>query len=101
MNKEQLLFDYLNGMVSKDLVRVYKADLKKIQKILLEMGYPYKDARYRSRTYNSKAFSDWNEEEAAYFYGFILGDGCLHEKGNTKSIVIGLNTKDIDILEKL
>ncbi len=100
MNKEQLLFDYLNGMVSKDLVRVYKTNLKKIQKILLEMGHPYKDARYRSLTYNSKAFSNWDEEEAAYFYGFILGDGCLHEKSNTKSIVIGLNTRDIDILEK-
>lgn len=101
MNKEQLVIDYLNGMVSKDLVRVHKAPLKKIQNILLELGYPYKDARHRSSTYNSKAFSNWDEEEAAYFYGFILGDGCLHEKGNTKSIVIGMNSKDIGILEKL
>lgn len=101
MNKEQLVLDYINGMVSKDLVRVHKASLKKIQNVLLELGYPYKDARHRSSTYNSKAFSNWDEEDAAYFYGFILGDGCLSEKGNTLSIVIGLNSKDIRILEKL
>lgn len=101
MNKEQLLSDYLNGMVSKELVKTYKTSLKTLQSILADMGYLYKDARYRLPTYNSKAFSNWEEEESAYFYGFILGDGCLHEKKNTKSIVMGLNTKDIDILEKL
>lgn len=99
MNHTELLADYLEGMSSKNLAKKYRTELKNIQCELSKMGYTYKDARLRYDGYNNQAFSDWSEEHAAYFYGFILGDGCLCSL--RKSIVIGINTKDIDILEKL
>ena len=92
MNHTELLADYLEGMSSKNLVKKHRTGLKNIQCELSKMGYTYKDARLRYDGYNNQAFSDWSEEHAAYFYGFILGDGCLYESNRSlrKSIVMGI-----------
>ena len=96
-----LVKDYNAGMPMMEMVKKYRTSNQKIKNRLCSEGIVYKDARFRFEGYNSSAFCDLDEEAAAYFYGFILGDGCLHERGNTKSVVMGVSSRDIDILVKL
>lgn len=52
---------------------------------------------YKGYTINEDAFSDINEEGCAYFYGWLLTDGCLSKQ----SISIELSSRDEELLENL
>ncbi|MDO8530425.1 MAG: hypothetical protein Q7S10_03425 [bacterium] len=52
---------------------------------------------------NEHYFKKWSPE-MAYILGFILADGCIIEgtyKGYSEALKLGVNKKDIDILEKI
>lgn len=49
---------------------------------------------YKGYTINELAFSDVNEEACAYFYGWLLTDGCLSKK----SVSIELASRDEELL---
>lgn len=50
---------------------------------------------------NEEAFSDPTEAECAYFYGWLLTDGCLRETKYAHSVTIQLQRGDISVLEAL
>jgi len=52
---------------------------------------------YKGYTINEEAFSDVNEEACAYFYGWLLTDGCLSKK----SVSLELSSQDEEILLNL
>ena len=54
--------------------------------------------KQRKNSFNKNFFENINSSDKAYFLGFILGDGSIHEKQN--SLHICLHKKDIDILKK-
>lgn len=54
---------------------------------------------YRAkRPINSNAFADFNTEEAVYWYGWLLTDGCIQDNGN---VSIGLKGSDSETIYKL
>src|SRR5574343_936385 len=87
--------DYLNGETLRNLSKKNNTTDSKIKQRLRQLGYEYVHADHRSSGRNYDAFKDINEEAFAYFYGFILGDGCLTKKDN---IVITLKESDKEIL---
>ena len=50
---------------------------------------------------NENAFLDLAEPECAYFYGWLLTDGCLSEKKYGHNVTIELSLKDVEVLESL
>lgn len=50
---------------------------------------------------NENAFSDVNEPECAYFYGWLLTDGNLRKTKYAHSVTIELSLKDAEVLESL
>lgn len=95
---KDLIDDYLNGESVNRLARKNKTTDPKIKQRLLDLGYKYLHADQRSPGRNYSAFSDVKEEACAYFYGFILGDGCLSSRNN---VILTLKEQDKSILIKL
>lgn len=63
---------------------------------------PHSEDKFYKNGYsllNRDAFSDINEEECAYFFGWLLSDGYLCKK--EKYVTLDISNKDIIILEKL
>lgn len=57
----------------------------------------------RGNILNHNFFTEIDSKEKAYCYGFIVGDGSVrpkHKKGNG-SLNIGINSKDVDVLDKI
>jgi hypothetical protein len=52
-------------------------------------------------TINEDAFLDVNEKECAYFYGWLLTDGCLKKTKYAHNVSIEIGLKDVAILESL
>lgn len=53
---------------------------------------------YRERYINKSAFTDIEEEACAYYYGWLVSDGCLSDNGE---VTLSVHSKDIEILENL
>jgi hypothetical protein len=74
-------------------------------KVLRDFDIPIK-TRKENRfsmgfTINENAFSDVNEPECAYFYGWLLTDGCLRKTKYAHSVSMGLKLDDREILDSL
>jgi len=52
-------------------------------------------------TINEQAFSDIDEPECAYFFGWLLTDGNLRKTKYGYSVSLSLNAKDIAVVESL
>lgn len=52
-------------------------------------------------TINEDAFYDVNEPECAYFYGWILTDGCLRKTKYAHTVSIGLKGSDKSVIDSL
>lgn len=57
-------------------------------------------ARPRKYTCNNKFFEDINSEEKAYWFGFIMADGCIITNHSKLRLQIKLSSKDKTHLEK-
>ena len=74
-------------------------------KVLRDFGVPIK-TRKQNRfsmgfSINEEAFSDTEEPECAYFYGWLLTDGCLRETKYAHQISIQVQSGDYKVLESL
>lgn len=87
------------GQTINDIIGIMGVTIHDIRKTLKKFDVPFKTLKfYRERSINKSAFSDPSEEACAYYYGWIVSDGCLSGKGE---VTLGVNTKDIEILENL
>lgn len=74
-------------------------------KVLRDFGIPVKTRKENRFSMgfkiNEEAFSDPTEAECAYFYGWLLTDGCLRETKYAHTVTIQLQVRDISILESM
>lgn len=74
-------------------------------KVLRDFGVPIKTRKENRFSMgfkiNEDAFSDPTEAECAYFYGWLLSDGCLRETKYAHTVTIQLQRGDISVLESL
>lgn len=100
---DKVVETYLSGKSLFDTAKQFSMDPSRVDEIVSERNV--KRTKTESCltqlgvTYNEDAFSDFNDELAAYFYGFILADGNLSKELNKISVT--LKTSDSIILEKL
>ena len=95
---ENLISDYLNGVRMNELEIKYDSNIKTIKKFLT-LNFVEKRTKPnppKSIYYNEKFFTK-ESPELYYFWGFMLGDGCL--QGRSRSLTIALDKSDICILE--
>src|SRR3990167_299778 len=77
--------------VALKVLRDFDIPIKTRKENRLSMGF----------TINENAFSDVSEPECAYFYGWLLTDGCLKKTKYAHNISLQLQLGDIKILESL
>lgn len=74
-------------------------------KVLRDFDIPIKTRKENrfsmGHTINENAFSDTSEPECAYFYGWLLTDGCLKKTRYGHNVSIELSLKDIEIVKSL
>lgn len=74
-------------------------------KVLRDFDIPIKTRKENrfsmGHTINENAFSDTSEPECAYFYGWLLTDGCLLKTRYGHNISIELSLKDIEVVKSL
>lgn len=91
---------YTNGESTPTLAKEYPCNSDTILRVLRDNNVAIKTKRelkfYKDYTINEYAFLDIQEESAAYFYGWILTDGCL----SRDTISIEVQQGDIEVLEK-
>lgn len=92
---------YLSGesvpAICKDLPCSVDTALSILRKRGIEIRSKEDIKFYKGYTINEEAFSDVNEEACAYFYGWLLTDGCLSKK----SVSLELSSQDEEILLNL
>lgn len=99
-NQEQdIAKEYLSGINAPELAIKYHVDHSTIYDILKRCNVETRSQSLSNRTYNinDNAFESLDTPEAAYWYGFMLGDGHLNKQGMT----VTLNSKDENHLKKL
>lgn len=77
--------------VALKVLRDFDIPIKTRKENRFSMGY----------TINENAFLDVAEPECAYFYGWLLTDGCLLEKRYGHNVSIELSLKDVEVLKGL
>lgn len=91
---------YDSGMMGDDIADFFSVNRKTVFEILRQnhkLRSISENYFVKGRTIKSNAFSDTaNDRLAAYFYGWLLTDGCLSDKG---VVQIALQSRDIKILE--
>lgn len=98
-NKEwDAIDEYVNSNINFSKIKEkygYKQErfVEKLKALDIDTSRKYKIS------FNRKVLSEIKTEEDAYILGFILADGYINEDKNT--LRIKLNSKDIDILEKI
>lgn len=95
----EIIEKYNNNWSQKQIANSLNITRGVVKRILLEQSIPL-----RERT--SKYFSDINKfekidnPEKAYWLGFIAADGCNYQREHNASIIININQKDREHLEK-
>lgn len=89
---------YEAGKTIGDIVNELNITIQDIRKVFKKFDIKPKTPKfYRERYANEDAFSDTDEENCAYFYGWIVSDGCY----TNNSIVLSIHSKDVEVLENL
>lgn len=90
---------YSSGETIKNIVNQLNVTIQDVRKVFKKFDVEPKTGKfYREVNINKSAFSDTNQEDCAYFYGWIVSDGCLSDSG---AVTVSLNTKDMELLENL
>lgn len=87
----------------KDVAAKFQVNVKSVYKILSDNGI-YRPKKYNTNIkypFDHSFFLNEKDIKTAYFYGFVLGDGCLQqsEKLSSYMISIQLHKKDVNILK--
>lgn len=90
---------YEDGEHSTKIASVFNLTPTTILKIAREQGVKIRTSTEHKKIYfyNDDFFENINTEEKAYWYGFILADGCI---SRDKDLIIKLNERDKIHLEK-
>lgn len=95
----QILNLYKNNYSQQKIANILEVSRPVIKRVLTE-----NEVLLRERTHKYKAdydiFENIDTPEKAYWLGFIAADGCNYQRENNSSIIISINQKDIDHLEK-
>jgi len=91
----------VNNIPSTEIAEKYNCSPDTILRILRAEGVEIKKHTdfkfYKGYRIDDDAFSDIHDEQCAYFYGWILTDGCLRNK----SVSLELCSKDEEVLVNL
>jgi hypothetical protein len=99
MTEKEICDYYLSGKTLKETVEFGKTTIYYVRKILKQNNIELRSKNCLvNKNFNYNYFNVIDNEEKAYFIGFIAADGCIHKSGNKLSF--SLNIKDIEILEK-
>ena len=81
------------------IAKFYKCCNQIVKRVLDKYNVPMRSLSEQRRKYyvNEHFFDVIDTEEKAYVLGFIAADGCL----TNRTLKIGINEKDIEILEKI
>lgn len=78
----KLVEEYQSGMSTNKIAKKFGMKPESICGILERNGCNRRqgyDTKFsKGHTINPECFTDFNEESASYWYGFLLADGCLH-----------------------
>ena len=102
-NKEQIsdiINKYNNQFLSMSKIgKDYQVSKTCIRRILTENGV---EIRQTNHIYyaNYRIFKKIDSKEKAYWLGFIAADGCVYQREKNASLIISLNRRDRDHLEK-
>lgn len=94
---EEMRALYESGHTLKDIAFKYSLSRAGVTSAIKQLGASIRPKN--KYTYNEKVFEDLTEE-AAYWLGFIMADGCLHGKESCMTLEIGLMSQDIGHLYK-
>lgn len=104
MKDEHIINDYQNGKSLRQIAKEYHVSRNRISKILKENNIEIRYSNLTSKRYfcNENFFEKIDNEEKAYWLGFIYADGFIttKRKHGSQSLGITLSIKDIDHLEK-
>jgi len=89
---------YENGKSLNAIRQEFGYTVHQIRKVFQKYDLKPRDFKfYRELYVNKNAFADLQTEESAYFYGWLLSDGCI----SNERIILAVHPKDIEILENL
>jgi hypothetical protein len=97
---------YQSGMTAGEVGESFSISDDTVCNLLNKNGITRRvgnDPVYKHKDFNHAAFSDFKEEPAAYYYGFMLSDGCLskNKSGIYNSLGLVVKTSDEYILKRL
>lgn len=91
---------YLSGKNVSEVCEVVGNSVTTITRVLRGLGVDLRDTKDRCMDIDAKAFTDINDDETAYWYGWLLSDGCMSPTQlGTPTISIALKREDRAVLE--
>ena len=98
---DDIINKYQNNWSQNQIAQLYKVSRTVIKRILTAQN---EKIIFRERTskynYQQDIFEIIDTAEKAYWLGFLAADGCNYQREHNASIVINIQEKDIDHLNK-
>jgi len=103
LNKKEICELYLSNLSLYELVEKYKINRSVIKRILLENNIKLR-SKTSKYTFNENYFDIIDNQDKAYWLGFIWCDGYLNKRNRTEnnteySLKLGLSEKDVGHLK--
>ena len=100
-NKLEIINDFKNGMLMKDLALKYKISQYKINNMLFDERLKSHRTKHQN---NDNYFDVIDSHEKAYILGFLIADGCIRlekrKSGNfSKRICFSNSIDDWDVIK--
>lgn len=96
LQKIEIVDKYSLGTTIKELVSIYGTTISNIRSLLIRRGVKIRENRHRKYNFNENFFDVIDNEEKAYWLGFIFGDGGISKY----SLRLELSNKDLDHVYK-
>lgn len=98
-----IISDYINGKGYTIIAKEYGVGYKTIKTILEKNNVEIRDISHSQRIYDidENYFDDIDTPDKAYILGILYADGNINTSSGHFTISIGLQERDVDILEKI
>jgi DNA-binding CsgD family transcriptional regulator len=98
---QEMIDLYETGKTQKEIAEIFMCSQTAISAILLKRHISTRIGKKITYTdVNTSFFKEINNEESAYFLGFLYADGCVQIKNTTYVISLKLKSNDQIIIEK-
>jgi hypothetical protein len=99
--EQKLLTAYQDGLSRNACARQFGLARLSVNRLLERNGVSVRDLQTVCKSIvNEHAFDDpHNNEAAAYWIGFLMGDGCISTQRTSNYIILGLSVTDRDHVE--